>query len=879
MITRRRLSVSQQARPGTQSFRLALRLWGPLGICVLGLALALLFPSRFPGKPAGQPHSEEPSLAGIGRKASKADHACRFWGMIGSSPQDSILNEQLVSGTHALINLGESNQDGWGVAYYSPGMLPPELDRPQLLRGGPKANHESDHGFREAVTEMLGLDAYCAMAHVRNASPGHTGIPDPHPFWREGVTFVHNGGFNTSPLISLLEQNAPNYLETCPPHYRDPYLDSELFLLYILKMRAQGVDRGDGVRSFSLEDVIAEAALDAYDAGAIQTAANCLIATADTLIALRFDINDVDWYKARYRETPGAWMIASEPVGTDTTGWEVLPPKSLGIFTATGPPEIITVFPPQGPYIFLGETTIDDDLEGDSAGNGDGDCDAGERVELIIALRNEGTETATNVRASIATEDSCCQILDDYEEYGDIAPGEEVPCLEDFDLAIAPQCPDGHQIAFSMTVESDNPETWERYFTLDVEAPLMELVCHMVDDTLCGNGNGRIEPGETFHLITRLSNSGSEDATTLQVSLAICHPLVTVTQGEASLDTLHAGGEAEPSPPFEVEVPASCPDPDVLFATVVVNGDWDQSACFEFMMPVGGFYDDMEDGPGSWTSYVVTAGYVDQWHHSQQRNYTPGGEWSWKFGDTGGGDYQNLSDGALESEPTTLRSHSYLRFRHWMEAEVSAGHPGYCYDGGMVELSVNGGEWEQIFPVGGYPYQIYSSGSNPAPWPAETEVYSGDIDWEEATFEITGYEGDARFRFRFGSDGSVVREGWYIDEVEFFGTDTLWSGADEVTPLVLHPGVEQNRPNPSGPGTVISYRVPESREVLLQIFDPTGRLVRTLVTGRVEAGMHVVSWDGRNNAGAAMESGTYFYRFRTAGMSQSRKLVLIKQER
>ncbi len=802
-----------------------------------------------------------------------ASHACRFWGMVGTSPQQNILDDQLVSGTHSLLALGESNPHGWGVAYYSDPLLV-DLDRPQLLRGGPKANHDFDDGFRDAVAEMLALDAHSAVVHVRKATSGHTGVPDPHPFWRGGLTFAHNGGLDIDALVSVLEQGDPDYLDRYPPHYQNPYLDSELLLLSVLKFREQRENRHDGVVRRALSDAVCEAALQAYDAGAINTAVNCLVTAGDTLIALRFDVNDVSRYRVRYLETAGAWIVASQPVGTDTTGWDVLPPKSMGIFTATAPPEIITIYPPQGPRLVLGERTIDDDLQGDSAGNGDGACDAGERVELIVPLHNEGTETATNVRATIETEDPHCEILDAYEEYGDIASGEEVPCLEDFDLLLDPQCPDGHEFEVTMTVESDNRLLWRRYFTLDVEAPVMEFVTYTVNDAVGGNGNGRIEPGEVFTLTTTLANTGSEDATNLQVQLGISHLHATVVQGEATLVLLPAGGEATPSA-FEVYVDETCPDPDALFPELNVLADWNLAACLQFLMPVGGFFDDMESEPSGWTSYPVSDGFVDEWHLSSQRNYTPGGAWSWKFGDTGSGNYANLADGALESEPATLLPNSLLRFHHWMDAEVSSGTAGYCYDGGMVEMSVDGGPWAQISPVGGYPYRIRVGGI-PGPWPVETEVYSGAIDWVEAVFEITGCQGEARFRFRFGSDGADTQEGWYIDDVEFFGYENAASGAEEVIPLRLHHAVEQNYPNPFGLQTVISYHLCKPGDAHVRIFNLAGRHVRTLVSGRGAAGTHRVTWDGRNDVGVAVSSGVYFYRLETEEGSHARKITLLR---
>ena len=528
--------------------------------------------------------------------------------------------------------------------------------------------------------------------------------------------------------------------------------------------------------------------------------------------------------------------------------------------------------PPTGPVVILGDVTVDDDLADESYGNDDGDADAGETIELLVSLRNVGTETATNVGATLETEDPYCEITDDFEGFGSIPIAGEATCWDDFNLEIDPACPSGHTIPFSLTVTSTNRTTWDLTFELTIGAPTFSLVSYAIDDDAGGDGDGRIDPGETVGLSVLLGNTGSADATGLEIALETEHPLVTISQGQATLADLPQGGQGTPQPAFELSVSPGCPDPEVILAGLAIEADWDVTAGIPFEIPVGGLFDDVESGAGNWIDYVVTDGFNNQWHRSQQRNYTPGGTWSWKFGDTGAGDYANLADGALESEPVTLRDESVLRFRHWMDAEVSSAYPGYCYDGGMVELSVDGGHWTQIFPAGGYTHRIRGTGG---PWPVETEVFSGDINWDEATFDITGLGGEARFRFRFGSDNGTGGEGWYIDNVEFFGTGDL-SGVDDTPPLALHPVIGPNSPNPFGPRTVIEYRLPEAGEARLQVFDAAGRLVRTLAEGRIEAGSHLATWDGRDHSGRAVAAGVYLYRFQSPAGTLTRKMTLTR---
>ena len=83
--------------------------------------------------------------------------------------------------------------------------------------------------------------------------------------------------------------------------------------------------------------------------------------------------------------------------------------------------------------------------------------------------------------------------------------------------------------------------------------------------------------------------------------------------------------------------------------------------------------------------------------------------------------------------------------------------------------------------------------------------------------------------------------------------------------------LEQNYPNPFNPTTVISFQLPASSFVRLTVSDILGREVATLVNGERAAGNHIVSWDA-----TGMSGGVYFYSLTTGGVTQTRKMQLIK---
>ena len=91
-------------------------------------------------------------------------------------------------------------------------------------------------------------------------------------------------------------------------------------------------------------------------------------------------------------------------------------------------------------------------------------------------------------------------------------------------------------------------------------------------------------------------------------------------------------------------------------------------------------------------------------------------------------------------------------------------------------------------------------------------------------------------------------------------------------PLTLH----QNVPNPFNPATEISYYLPATSDILLEVYDVTGKRVATLVRCREEKGLHVVNWQGVDGSGRAVASGIYFYRLRAGKEVISKKMVLLR---
>jgi hypothetical protein len=88
--------------------------------------------------------------------------------------------------------------------------------------------------------------------------------------------------------------------------------------------------------------------------------------------------------------------------------------------------------------------------------------------------------------------------------------------------------------------------------------------------------------------------------------------------------------------------------------------------------------------------------------------------------------------------------------------------------------------------------------------------------------------------------------------------------------------LSQNAPNPFAGETMIKFSVPRGMQVSLSVYDVSGRLVRTVADGAVDAGEHIISWDGKDSQSRDVGPGIYFVRMSTPERSFQKKMVLLK---
>jgi hypothetical protein len=163
----------------------------------------------------------------------------------------------------------------------------------------------------------------------------------------------------------------------------------------------------------------------------------------------------------------------------------------------------------------------------------------------------------------------------------------------------------------------------------------------------------------------------------------------------------------------------------------------------------------------------------------------------------------------------------------------------------------------------------------PDPNCAYGDIPDGGSSWglDSYTFDLTNHPGgsfnvwfDVTFEDEFGNPCELTLD------PEF---DPSSPSAISETPSSAY-SLSQNYPNPFNPVTEISFQIPTDGAVSLEVYDVSGRLVRTLVNGHRTSGPYTERWDGKDDNGRSVATGVYFYRMKAGSFNQTRRMVLLK---
>ncbi len=193
---------------------------------------------------------------------------------------------------------------------------------------------------------------------------------------------------------------------------------------------------------------------------------------------------------------------------------------------------IMSVIPANGPYIVYDSKVIHDS-------NGNGNLDFGETISLDVTLRNVGSDAMEAFEAVLETDSEYITITNGTASFEGMSPNALQTVEDAFTLTVAGNVPDNTTNRFTITV-TNGDDAYISNLTMKAYAPVFELGGMSITE-IEGNGNGRLEAGESATLSFPIGNTGHADAAATLVTLNLLSPYITLEENTVSSDFLNTG--------------------------------------------------------------------------------------------------------------------------------------------------------------------------------------------------------------------------------------------------------------------------------------------------------------------------------------------------
>ena len=197
------------------------------------------------------------------------------------------------------------------------------------------------------------------------------------------------------------------------------------------------------------------------------------------------------------------------------------------------------------PYIVYEAVSIDD-----ATGNNNNQLDYNETVLLDITLLNAGDQVSSGGAVTLNTTNSYITIEDGEATAGEINAGYSLLLEDAFTITASDDLPDNEVVNFTITIVGE--ETWESEFSIIGHAPALAIGSITINDEN-GNNNNRLDPGEEISLNIEVLNSGSGDASDVEVSFTTSNTFISGIITSANIATLNSGQNAFAEVSFEID--------------------------------------------------------------------------------------------------------------------------------------------------------------------------------------------------------------------------------------------------------------------------------------------------------------------------------------
>ena len=535
----------------------------------------------------------------------------------------------------------------------------------------------------------------------------------------------------------------------------------------------------------------------------------------------------------------------------------------------------VSVIPADGPYIVYQYNWINDT----TIGNGNGNIDFAETSYLSVSMENVGSEDASDVQVTLtANNDPYVTVEDSTENYGTIAAYDSALVQDAFKIQVSSDVPDGHAIHFTVTAVFENDTTLSS-FTEIAFAPNLKMDSYTMNDDN-GNGNGKLDPGETVDFLISLKNSGMATASGVIGQLSSQNEYIMVNT--TSLDYGNLNPDSTGINTFSVTVAADAPnatlaqfnfdwiaDNDIQgadsfniiigqkqviiinLASATISPDT-MIHCLDILSTPADVVNVVPDNLNDYQCAFVCLGVYSNNHALT----TQEGDQLAAYLNNGGRLYMEGGDAWAFDDPTAVKPMFHI----------------IGLDDGLDNLDVMAGDENNfmnnfIFSYEGannYMDVITTDDTSKLVFTNVSPVINTAISFENSTYKTIG----ATFEFGGLADNETCNKAGYMAEIlSFFDVSFLWTDINSINEnqsgLILYP-------NPASNQLTVQFTGKQNNETTLSIYDMAGRMVlRQLLSSH--QGINKASLQIGN-----LKNGIYSVEVNANGNPQITKLVITK---
>jgi len=477
----------------------------------------------------------------------------------------------------------------------------------------------------------------------------------------------------------------------------------------------------------------------------------------------------------------------------------------------------ITLVPNNAPYVVYDSNVIHD-----SGVSINGNVEYSENVSLDVTLKNVGSINATNINSTLSTINPDITITDNTEAYGNINANSSATQNNAFAFNVANVITDQQLAQFTVTATDGGSGTWQTNFNILLNAPVLQATTITVNDAT-GNGNGRLDPGESVTINVTTLNNGHAISPSAVGTLNLNSGMVTIPGNTSNFGVINASGNAIAS--FTVNVDAGAILGSYANFTFNVNAGG-YTATKTFSLPIGLAVEDFETNTftqnpwdtthfGDYPWIIINSGSIYEGNYSARS----------------GNDSIDNSTSELTMQIDVLSSDTLSFFKKVSSEDT--------YD--WLFFKIDGVTMEQ---------------------------WSGEVNWSREAYLLT--TGLHTIKWVYEKDYSVSDglDAAFIDFIIFPSMNITQIKPETNNNLQYFTAY----PNPFKSESLIMFNVTNSESVNISLLNTLGETVKVILpTQKVSEGTHQIQLSCNG-----LSAGIYFCKLNTGSYNKTIKVIITK---